>query len=317
MGAKWSIQTPTGAPGAVGVVQLWSESAAGLDAALGMLGIAPVAVGRIALRDLCGVDRGLVARWTGESAHLMPHGGGAVLRALSGALFAAGIRHADPDPRALYPEARGLLEARMLSALSRAASPLAVDLLLDQPRRWEATPSDTNAQRDRVLRRLIDPPLVVAIGAPNIGKSSLTNALAGRPVSLVADEPGTTRDHVGVALELSGLVVRYLDTPGIRGTSEPAEIEAAEIARQIARDADLLLLCGDASAEPPSPGRAQSSLTLALRADLGLPSWPHDLAMSARTGTGLAPLAAAIRERLVPAAALAHPGPWRFWGDGP
>ncbi len=63
-----------------------------------------------------------------------------------------------------------------------------------RPKRFKNPASEA---RDRVLRRLIDPPLVVAIGPPNIGKSSLLNALAGRSVALVADEAGTTRDHVG------------------------------------------------------------------------------------------------------------------------
>jgi tRNA modification GTPase len=310
--ATWSIQTPTGSPGAIAAVELIAASETELDGTLRRLGVAVVRPGRVALRDLCGIDRGLVARWSPTTAHLMPHGGAAVLRALAAALAHAGLMHAAPDPAAAYPEAKFEIEARMLAALARAASPLAIDLLLDQPRRWAAPGARSDPDLDRVRSRLIDPPLVVAIGAANIGKSSLANALAGRPVAIVADEPGTTRDHVGVLIELAGLVVRYVDTPGIRLASDPIEAEAATIARRVAAAADLLLRCADASATPPeAPDRPM--LTVATRADLGLPPWRHDVAVSALTGAGLPQLAGAIRESLVPGAALNDPAPWRFW----
>ena len=54
-------------------------------------------------------------------------------------------------------------------------------------------------------------------------------------------------------------------------------------------------------------------MMVALRADLGLPRWKHDVAVSALTGAGLTELARAVRERLAPGAVLADPGPWRFW----
>jgi tRNA modification GTPase len=246
----------------------------------------------------------------------MPHAGRAVLRGLAAALERAGIAEGRLDPRAVYPEAGSLLEARMLDALARAASPMAIDLLLAQPERWAMDPgAATDGARDRVLRRLIDPPLVVAIGAPNIGKSSLVNALAGRRVALVADEPGTTRDHVGVLIDAGGVVIRYVDTPGIRAAADGIEAEAAAIAERLVGSADLVLRCGDAGAAPPeAPGRGES-LVVATRMDLGRPGWRAEAATSALTGEGLPGLVAAIRERLVPAALAADPAPWRFWED--
>ena len=184
MPPTWNIQTPTAGPGAVAVLQLRASDAAELDAALGRLGIKPAAVGGIVLRNLCGIDRGLVARWNDSSAWLMPHGGAAVIRALIESLLKAGIHEAaDPDPRAIYPEAASQIEARMLAAVAHAASPLAIDPLLDQPQRWEEASESGRACHK--LQRLIDPPLLVAIGPPNIGKSSLVNALAGRRVAIV------------------------------------------------------------------------------------------------------------------------------------
>ena len=316
MALTWQIQTPTSSPGAVAVVQICGADGAEIDAALARLGLGSIPVGRVVVRDVCGVDRGLVARWAESSVHLMPHGGAAVIRALTAALIAAGFEEAkDPDPRAVYPEASSLIEARMLAALARAASPLAIDLLLAQPRRWEEQGAEAGGP-NHDLQRLIEPPLVVAVGPPNIGKSSLVNALAGRRVSIVADEPGTTRDHVGVMIDMAGLVVRYVDTPGRRPAGwDVGEIEdeAARLADAVTARADLVLRCGDAGAAPlPAPPGARC-LAVAMRADLGLPAWRHDAAVSALTGSGLRELAGLIRERLVGAAALADPRPWRFW----
>jgi hypothetical protein len=300
-------------PGAIGVIQLSADSPAELESALGRLDIAPPVAGQLAFRNLCNIDRGIVARWTANSVCLMPHAGPAVLHGLARALSDAGLPQAVPDPARDYPEGRTLIEARVLAALARAASPLAIDLLLDQPARWTDLDAPTDPVRDRFLNRLIDPPLVVAIGPPNIGKSSLINALAGRQVSVVADQPGTTRDHVGVLIDAAGLVIRYADTPGLRRADDPIESEAAALAAQLAASADLVLCCGDASAPPPPPPPGRDILTIATRADLGVPQWPHDGAASALTGAGLEQLTSTIRDRLIPPAALADPAPWRFW----
>ncbi len=325
MSVAWQLQTPQTAPGAIALIALTADSAEALDRALNRLAIKPVPVGRVALRSLAGIDRGIVARWSPTHAHLMPHAGPAVVRAIARALVDAGIPEAPtPDPRRDYPEAETLIEARMLDALARAASPLAIDLLFDQPRRWREAShpapdasGSVKSDRDRVLRRLIDPPLVVALGPPNVGKSTLVNALAGRSVSLVADEPGTTRDHVGVMLDCAGLVVRYADTPGLRqSAADPIEAEAAEIAIRLARGADLILVCADSAAAPPHvPGLRGATLCVATRIDLGTPAWPRDLAVCARDGRGIEALVARIRDTLVPPAAIADPSPWRFWGD--
>lgn len=294
-----------------------------IDGAFARLGLAPLAPGRLALRNLLGIDRALIARWTPTMAQLMPHGGPRILRRVADALLAAGLEEdrAD-DPLALYPEAATLIEARMLEALARAASPPAIDLLLAQPSRWARPEAASDPSLDRLLNRLIDPPLVAAIGGANIGKSTLVNALAGRAVAIVADEPGTTRDHVGVLLDLAGLVVRYIDTPGLRNSPDPVEREALRAALLAAAHADLILHCGDqGSPPPPLPPELVDipRLTIAMRVDLGAPSFEHDAAAGALHTPGgsaaLAPLVAMIRERLVPAAAIAAESPWKFWQD--
>jgi hypothetical protein len=85
-----------------------------------------------ALRNLLGVDEGLVIRWDETTLDLFPHGGVAIVRALAGAGSNRARPHPRPTPTAT-PRPPTRHEQRMLSALARAASPLAVDLLLAQP----------------------------------------------------------------------------------------------------------------------------------------------------------------------------------------
>jgi hypothetical protein len=299
----------------VAVIQIRAETSGELEAALARLGVGVIVPGSVLLRSLGDVDTGIVSRWDELSVLFMPHGGQAVIRELAAALEMAGLsENRRPSARDAYPEAGSEVEAKMLEALARARSPLAIDLLLDQPRRW-AVPANHGAPSldDPRLRRLIDPPLVAALGSPNIGKSSLANALADRRVAIVADEPGTTRDHVGVMIDMAGLVVRYVDTPGVRATTDPIDATAAALAREVISRADLVLRCGDATAGPLEAPPGVPSLIVALRSDLGPPSWKSDIPVSATTGGGLHALAERVRDTLVPAALRADPRPWRFW----
>lgn len=310
--ATWQLLTPAGVPGGIAVIGVFGD----VDAALARAGIAPVPVGAVAVRDLRGVDRGVVARWSETCAHLMPHGGVAIVRMLAEALTVRGIAEQSiADPRKAYPEAADEVEAHMLAALARAASPMAIDLLLDQPRRWREcpVPDAGSAARSRILNRLVDPPLVVGVGPANVGKSTLVNELAGRSVAAVADEPGTTRDHVGVTLDLGGLVVRYVDTPGLRADAGVTERDAASLALELVERADLVLVFADATAalnNAPPCGRA---LRVGLRADLGPAQGVTDVSVSVRQGMGLAELVTKVREALLPRSVLEHPGPWKFW----
>jgi len=303
--ATWKLLTP-GAPGPVAIIEIAGD----VDRALEALAMRPVPVGDVRRRSIAGVDVGVVARWSPTCAHLMPHGGRAVVRAILDALARAGLHEAS---RAAWPEAADEHEARMLDALARGVSPIGMDLLLDQPRRWRERALEPDDALDAALAPLLDPPLVVALGASNIGKSTLANELAGRRVAIVADEPGTTRDHVGVEIEAGGLLVRYLDTPGIRPSPDPLEREAADLAQDIVARADLLLLCADPAHPPPHPPTDALALIVALRTDLGTPAFDCDVDVSVHRGRGVDDLARAIRDALLPRDALDDPRPWRFW----
>lgn len=316
---------------AIAMIALWGN----IDAAFACLGLAPVRTGEVRLRRFAAIDRGVVARFSERDAALFPHAGPLVVRQVLDWLRACGLQHLDEaDPRAIYPEARSVVEAHMLAALARAASPLAIDLLLDQPRRWSSQPAEAAdapadpalLARSARLNRLIDPPLVAIIGRPNIGKSTLVNALAGRSAAVVADQPGTTRDAVGVTLDLAGLVVRYLDLPGFAEAADEAsgkntdtiDAAAGRLAQSAAARADLLLLASDPMTKVVETGSlglspALPTLRVMLRADLDpRRGEPGTLSVSAHTGAGMAELVAAIRDRLVPPADLVDPAPWRF-----
>jgi tRNA modification GTPase len=319
MTGRYAIETAPGGVGAVSVFRVVTDDAAAFFQAAGVPG---VAVGSSGVRRVFGVDAALVARTDERTVLVMPHGGGAIARALVERFEAAGLRRCDADA----PDASGgpeaVIETEMARALARAASPRAIDLLLDQPRRWGAHRPGERLADGAVLDRLVDPPLVVAAGPANIGKSSLLNAMAGVSVALAFDRPGTTRDAVGVLVELDGLAVRWLDTPGVDSGAEwdgsdPLGSGAQAAARAAVASADLVLWCADASGSGPQrTGSAeQPGLTVATRCDRSRPSFPADAVTSAADGTGLADLSRLIRQTLVPDAALAHPGPWRFWGD--
>lgn len=84
---------------------------------------------------------------------------------------------------------------------------------------------------------------VAIIGAPNVGKSTLLNALAGRDAAITSHIAGTTRDVIEVRMDLGGLPVTLIDTAGVRETED--EVEALGVARALERGdrADLRIFC--------------------------------------------------------------------------
>jgi tRNA modification GTPase len=128
-------------------------------------------------------------------------------------------------------------------------------------------------------------------GAPNVGKSSLINALAERDVAIVSPTPGTTRDAIETRIVLGGVPVTLVDTAGLRDTADPIEAEGVRRARARAAAADLVLTVVEAGSPTVSePG----SLVVVNKSDLYPERRADVLAISALTGAGLPEL----RDRL-------------------
>lgn len=92
--------------------------------------------------------------------------------------------------------------------------------------------------------------LAVLAGRVNAGKSSLLNALLGRPRAIVSEEAGTTRDYIEESVNLKGLPLRLVDTAGLREDGGLVEAEGIRRARDLAAEADVLLFVTDARKPP-------------------------------------------------------------------
>ena len=173
------------------------------------------------------------------------------------------------------------------------------------------------AGRGRIIREGL---AVAIVGRPNVGKSSLLNRLLRENRAIVTDLPGTTRDTVEETVQMGGLMLRLVDTAGIRHTADRLEREGIARSRAAMARADLALLVLD-GAEPLSDEdwtlmgetAGQASLVVVNKADLlgeSPPGWMAQLKgrpsvmVSAVTGAGLEALEAWIHD-------------WALSGDRP
>ena len=168
-------------------------------------------------------------------------------------------------------------------------------------------------------RRLVEPIVVPILGAPNVGKSSLLNALLGRERAVVSETPGTTRDLVGASLVLDGWNFRLVDAAGLRETDDPIEREGARLAAERAETANFALFVCDARKSREEGERAfarflgdsserlaRNGLRVLNKTDLPESERSRDwldapgdwIKVSARTGAGLDRLARALVEKV-------------------
>ena len=163
------------------------------------------------------------------------------------------------------------------------------------------------AARDRIDRalkgakaagRLREGFVVVITGPPNVGKSTLINALAGRDVAITSPYAGTTRDLIEVFLDLRGYPVILVDTAGIRDADDPVEREGVNRALRRASHADLTLWLDDHDGPLP-PLTGGEALVVGAKIDRPesrLASSRADFAISAKTGEGIDKLLDAIAD---------------------
>ncbi len=161
---------------------------------------------------------------------------------------------------------------------------------------------------DSILRyasiglHLVDPWRIVVAAAPNAGKSSLVNALAGFQRSVVAAVPGTTRDVVATRLAIDGWPVELLDTAGIRADADGLEQAGIDIARDVIDSADLCLWIVDAENPVWPEPLATPMLVVLNKCDLletGLDDDHIEVRVSAKTGAGIHSLLGGISRKIV------------------
>ncbi len=159
----------------------------------------------------------------------------------------------------------------------------------------------------RILRQGV---AAAIVGRPNVGKSSLLNALAGFDRAIVTDIPGTTRDTVEEQVLLGSTRLRLIDTAGIRDTADAVEALGVERSRKAAEEADLLLYVCDGSAPLTQEDRQildlcmdhDNAIALINKSDLTPQVSPADLPFTtvirvcAKTGQGLDQLADVVDE---------------------
>lgn len=136
---------------------------------------------------------------------------------------------------------------------------------------------------------------VAIVGPPNVGKSTLLNALAGRDAAITSDIAGTTRDVIEVRMDLRGLPVTILDTAGLRATDDRIETLGVERAIQRARAADLRVILLESQEDQPLMAPLGDDILAVGKADLLA---TQAFAISGLTGAGLDRLIDMIVARL-------------------
>lgn len=158
----------------------------------------------------------------------------------------------------------------------------------------------TTAGQGKILREGIK---LVIVGRPNVGKSSLLNALLREKRAIVTDIPGTTRDVIEEMLNLNGIPVRIMDTAGIRKTGDKVEKIGVERSEELLQEADVVLVVMDASAGVMEEDLVviekageKKCIVVVNKSDLvgqvNLSQWEHKtgrecVPVSAKTGEGL------------------------------
>ena len=270
------------------------------------------------------------------------HGGRAAIEAVCQSLVAVGCKLVAPT-ESLQRGSLDLLQQAAQLALAETVTERTALILLDQlngalsqvvtetieridaGQTTQATELLTQLiGRWKVGRRLTSPARIVLTGPPNVGKSSLINALVGYQRAIVFDQPGTTRDVVAASSAIEGWPVELIDTAGLRESDCQLEQAGVSLAHQAIASADLLLVVDEAAqllAHPPlvdSPAEhAPAKPTLRIASKIDQLSKADQaalaqracngalslLATSATTGEGIEQLLQAIAQALVPAQA--------------
>lgn len=220
------------------------------------------------------IDEAITARRTlpdgTQAVDLNVHGGTRVVQRLLVALQSLGVQMEDPShPDSSDWPAEHSIDHDAFHAISRATTRRAVTFLLNQrlvlpahlldlgelaqkhPQRAMDRLSQL-ADSSRPGRIMTEGATLAVLGPPNAGKSTLANRLVGRTMSVVADEPGVTRDWVAQTTALDGIPVTLVDTAGIESTPDPDQAQAMQRGMHRWKRADLHLLVLDGANDWPA-----------------------------------------------------------------
>ena len=215
---------------------------------------------RLAIRSMDGALSSKVQEWRKD-----------LIRAVS--LIEATIDFADEDiPTDITPEVLGLINKTQTDIKSEIKGSFAAE-------------------------RIREGFEIAIVGPPNIGKSTLLNALAGRDAAITSDMAGTTRDVIEVKMDISGFAVTLLDTAGIRETTDKIEQIGVDRAKLRAKNADLRLFITH-SGEPNDLKLNPEENDIVVIGKSDLLNKSDILAISGKSGEGLDSLLKEISDKL-------------------
>jgi len=173
--------------------------------------------------------------------------------------------------------------------------------LCDQLNRDLSVPMQSLLASASFGERLFSGASIAIVGAPNVGKSSLLNLLAGRERAIVSDIAGTTRDVLEVDFEIHGIPVRLVDTAGMRESTDVIEQEGVRRAKEAADVADVVIFLADAEREDTWYLDGSYDLAVFNKIDL-IDLEKHNkmdgISLSVHTGEGLDKLLESLAEML-------------------
>ncbi|MEL6104527.1 MAG: GTPase [Planctomycetota bacterium] len=276
----------------------------------------------------------VVVRVEEEVIEIHCHGGPAAIARIEQNLIEMGVEATSVAPNMLFHRDAAVIEGPLIreacEVLPQCSTKRTAAIALDQARgalrdwREQAQASLTDqpdlfdevtrqaaaiAERGRYGKRLNDPFRVTVVGPPNVGKSSLINAIAGFERSITMDLPGTTRDVLETETVVDGWPIRFSDTAGFHHDADPLERQGIEYAIRSLETADLLIGVSD----PAIPfafeeARDKPMIRILNKADrLNSSSgreWPA-LRTVATTGDGVPELLVEIVQSLVGSAPVA------------
>lgn len=273
----------------------------------------------------------VVVRLAEQEVEIHCHGGSAASEAILKSLSSRGVRTEETEFGSQSTKRTSLqvdaLEALLAAPTEKVAACLfdqfegaldeAIELILHSIQANEYSVAVSKIEKllswKHHGRVLTQPWRVVLAGPPNVGKSSLLNALVGYERAIVFDQPGTTRDVVTTTTAIDGWPIQLSDTAGLRETDEPIEAAGVQLARETLLTSDLVLILIEATQIGTAEANqfidalnehlsdATPRILVASKSDLAHETSDNTaLATSTLKQQGIAELLSAISQKLVP-----------------